>query len=127
MFLWKTQQARRSVFNKTAIAVLGLYYSERNNGQYKQKRGVSVDKYVCKESFAIVTILIVCGITFFAMNTIPGGPFDGEKAVSPEVKSSSGKKYNLDKPIPEQFAIYMNNLLHGDFGISTRQAVILRL
>ncbi len=44
-------------------------------------------KYVVKRILlAIVTILIVCGITFFAMNAIPGGPFDGEKAVSAEVK-----------------------------------------
>ena len=78
-------------------------------------------KYVVKRILlAIVTILIVCGITFFAMNAIPGGPFDGEKAVSPEVKAALEKRYNLDKPIPEQFVIYMNNLLHGDFGISTK-------
>ena len=78
-------------------------------------------KYVVKRILlAIVTILIVCGITFFAMNAIPGGPFDGEKAVSPEVKAALEKRYNLDKPIPEQFVIYMNNLLLGDFGISTK-------
>lgn len=78
-------------------------------------------KYVVKRILlAIVTILIVCGITFFAMNAIPGGPFDGEKAVSPEVKAALEKRYNLDKPIPEQFVIYMNNLLHRDFGISTK-------
>ena len=86
------------------------------------RKGVfQLTKYVVKRILlAIVTILIVCGITFFAMNAIPGGPFDGEKAVSPEVKAALEKRYNLDKPIPEQFVIYMNNLLHGDFGISTK-------
>ena len=46
-------------------------------------------KYVTKRVLlAIVTVFIVCGITFFAMNAIPGGPFDGEKALSPEVKEA---------------------------------------
>lgn len=78
-------------------------------------------KYVVKRVFlAIVTLLIICAITFFAMNAIPGGPFDGEKAVSEEVRAALERRYNLDKPVPEQFVIYMNNLLHGDFGISLK-------
>lgn len=78
-------------------------------------------KYVVKRIFlAIVTILIISAITFFAMNAIPGGPFDGEKAVSPEVKAALEKRYNLDKPVPEQFIIYMKNFVHGDFGISLK-------
>ena len=78
-------------------------------------------KYVVKRVFlAVITLLIICAITFFAMNAIPGGPFDGEKAVSAEVKAALERRYNLDKPVPEQFLIYMNNLLHGDFGISLK-------
>ena len=78
-------------------------------------------KYVVKRIFlAIVTLLIICAITFFAMNAIPGGPFDGEKAISEEVRAALERRYNLDKPVPEQFVIYMNNLLHGDFGISLK-------
>lgn len=78
-------------------------------------------KYVVKRVFlAIVTVLIVCAITFFAMNAIPGGPFDGEKAISPEVRAALEARFNLDKPVPEQFVIYMGNLLHGDFGVSTK-------
>lgn len=78
-------------------------------------------KYVVKRVFlAIITLLIICAITFFAMNAIPGGPFDGEKAVSAEVKAALERRYNLDKPVPEQFVIYMGNLLQGDFGISLK-------
>lgn len=78
-------------------------------------------KYVAKRILlALVTIFIVCGITFFVMNAIPGGPFDGEKAVSPEVKAAMEKRFNLDKPVPEQFVIYMKNLLKGDFGVSAK-------
>lgn len=78
-------------------------------------------KYVTKRVLlAIVTVFIVCGITFFSMNAIPGGPFDGEKALSPEVKEALEKRFNLDKPVPEQFVLYLKNLAHGDFGVSAK-------
>ena len=80
-----------------------------------------MSKYIVKRVFlAVATLLIVCGITFFSMNAIPGGPFDGEKATSPAVRAVLEQRFNLDKPVPEQFVLYMNNLLHGDFGISTK-------
>ena len=71
-----------------------------------KKECIYVGKYVTKRVLlAIVTVFIVCGITFFAMNAIPGGPFDGEKALSPEVKEALEKRFNLDKPVPEQFVL----------------------
>jgi len=54
------------------------------------------------------------------MNAIPGGPFDGEKAISPEVRAVLEARFNLDKSVPEQFVLYLGNLLHGDFGVSTK-------
>lgn len=69
---------------------------------------------------ALVTIFIVCLITFFAMNAIPGGPFNSEKASSPEVQAVLKARYNLDKPVLEQFVIYMGNMLQGDFGVSLK-------
>ena len=76
-------------------------------------------KYIVKRVLlAIVSILIVSAITFFVMNIIPGGPFNKEKATSAEAQKVLEERYNLDKPIPEQYVIYMNNLLHGDWGVS---------
>lgn len=78
-------------------------------------------KYVGKRVvLALVTVFIVCAITFFAMNAIPGGPFDGEKATTPEVRAVMMRRFNLDKPVPEQFVIYMKNMLKGDFGVSAK-------
>ena len=78
-------------------------------------------KYIFKTVLlAIVTIFIVCMITFFTMNAIPGGPFAGEKAKSPEVQAALEKRFNLDKPVGQQFVIYMGNMLRGDFGISAK-------
>lgn len=79
----------------------------------------TVGKYIIKRVLlAIVSILIVSAITFFVMNIIPGGPFNKEKATSAEAQKVLEERYNLDKPIPQQYVIYMNNLLHGDWGVS---------
>lgn len=78
-------------------------------------------KYIVKRVFlAIVTLLLICFITFFAMNAIPGGPFNGEKAKSAAVLQVLNERYGLDKPILVQFGNYMKNLLHGDFGVSLK-------
>lgn len=78
-------------------------------------------KYTLKRvSLAIVSILIVSAITFFVMNLIPGGPFNKEKASSPAVQQALEQRYNLDKPVGEQYVIYMSNLLHGDWGVSLK-------
>ena len=50
----------------------------------------------------------------------PGGPFDAEKAVPPEVLKSLNERYNLDAPVIVQYKDYMLNLLQGDFGPSFR-------
>ena len=78
-------------------------------------------RYVVKRLIlAVGTIFIVCAITFFAMNAIPGGPFNAEKAPSPEVQKVLEKRYNLDKPVGTQFVLYMRNVFRGDFGVSLK-------
>jgi len=78
-------------------------------------------KYTIKRiGLALVSVLIVSAITFFVMNLIPGGPFNKEKASSPAVQQALEERYNLDKPVGEQYLIYMNNLLHGDWGVSLK-------
>ena len=78
-------------------------------------------RYVVKRILlAIVSVLVICAITFFAMNAIPGGPFNSEKALSEATKAVLMERYNLDKPVPVQFVLYMRNLLRGDFGVSLK-------
>ena len=78
-------------------------------------------KYVVKRILlAVLTVLVISVITFFAMNAIPGGPFSSEKALSPEVERVLMERYNLDKPVPVQYFIYMRRLLQGDFGVSLK-------
>lgn len=80
-------------------------------------------KYIVKRVLlAIVTVFIIAAITFFTMNAIPGGPFASEKAPSPEVQRVLEERYNLDKPVVEQFVIYLKNFIHGDLGVSLKNA-----
>ncbi len=78
-------------------------------------------EYILKRiALAVVSVAAISAITFFAMNLIPGGPFNKEKAASPAVQRVLEERYNLDKPVPQQYVIYMNNLLHGDWGVSLK-------
>jgi oligopeptide transport system permease protein len=60
---------------------------------------------------------VICA-TFFLLRALPGGPFDKEKKLPPEVKQNIEKKYHLDKPAYMQFAIYVSGILKGDLGPS---------
>ena len=78
-------------------------------------------RYIVKRILlAILAVPIICAITFFVMNAIPSGPFNREKALSAATIEALNRRYNLDKPVPEQFLLYMKNLLHGDFGVSLK-------
>ena len=78
-------------------------------------------KYTIKRILlAVLTIIVISMITFFAMNAIPGGPFNSEKAASPTVIAELEKRYNLDKPVGVQYILYMKNILKGEFGVSLK-------
>ena len=69
----------------------------------------------------ILTVWFIATATFIAMHSIPGDPLTTDKAVSDEVRRNLEAKYGLDKPIFEQYTIYIGNMLRGDFGISFSQ------
>ncbi len=63
-------------------------------------------------------LLVVSFITFSLMHLVPGGPWDKEKTLAPQVVDALNKKYGLDKPFIVQFGDFLWNLLHGDLGVS---------
>ena len=78
-------------------------------------------RYVIKRVLlAILTVFLISAITFFVMHMVPGGPFNREKALDPATVAALEARYHLDKPLPEQFLLYMGNLLKGDFGVSLK-------
>lgn len=78
--------------------------------------------YTVKRLLAgIVTVWFIATATFIAMHQVPGDPLMNDKAVSPEIRANLERKYGLDKPVVEQYFIFLGNMLQGDFGISFTQ------
>ncbi|MBR4657893.1 MAG: ABC transporter permease [Clostridia bacterium] len=78
-------------------------------------------KYIIKRILlAVLTVFIICAITFFLMHAVPGGPFNKEKALSQATIEALNARYNLDKPVGQQFLLYLGNLFKGDFGVSLK-------
>jgi len=67
---------------------------------------------------AIPTLLVVIIVTFLFMRIAPGGPFDSQKVVPPEVQANLEAAYHLDEPVIVQLGYYLANLARGDFGPS---------
>ena len=77
-------------------------------------------KYIIKRLFiSLLTIFVLITATFFLMKLIPGNPFMNDK-VPLEIQQQQLAYYGLDKPVIEQYFIYMGNLLKGDFGTSLK-------
>jgi oligopeptide transport system permease protein len=68
--------------------------------------------------YAIPVLWIVSTFTFFILYWVPGGPFDSEKKLPPEILANLSAKYHLNLPIPVQYYEYMKGLLQGDLGPS---------
>lgn len=67
---------------------------------------------------AIPTLLLLVALAFVLVRAAPGGPFDTERNLSPEIEANLERAYHLDESIPKQFVRYLGNLLQGDFGPS---------
>jgi oligopeptide transport system permease protein len=67
---------------------------------------------------AIPTLWVIATLTFFMTRFAPGGPFDSEKAIAEEIRVKLESHFGLDRPLFEQYLIYLQNLLHGDLGPS---------
>lgn len=75
--------------------------------------------YVLKRVLSTIpTLFIIITIAFFMIRMAPGGPFDSERPVPAEIAENLDRVYHLNDPLPVQYAHYVWNLLHGDFGPS---------
>lgn len=80
-------------------------------------------KYLVKRVFmALFTIFLVASLTFFLMNAAPGNPWLSDKTPAQSVIDALNEKYGLDKSLPEQYTMYMGNLLQGDMGVSIKMS-----
>ena len=67
---------------------------------------------------AVPTLFVIVTVSFFLIRSAPGGPFDQEQTLPPEILANLESAYGLDQPILTQFGRYLAGLAHGDFGPS---------
>jgi oligopeptide transport system permease protein len=67
---------------------------------------------------AIPTLLVLLALAFVLIRVAPGGPFDSEKQLPPEIEARLSAAYHLDEPLYQQFGRYLLGLMQGDFGPS---------
>ena len=78
-------------------------------------------KFILKRLLNILlTLFVIATFTFFLMKLLPGSPFDEERlsALSTEQRAEFLSKYGLDKPVANQYLIYLKNVVQGDLGTS---------
>ena len=77
-------------------------------------------KYILKRvGISIVTVFVLVSVVFFLARLMPGGPFNDPK-MSATAKANLSAYYGFDKPLLQQYLTYLNNLIHGNFGFSTK-------
>jgi len=81
-----------------------------------------VTTYLIRRILAFIPLVwAIATITFFLMHAVPGGPFDREKPLPPQVMANLERKYNLDKPLVVQYGLFLRGLVTGDLGQSFSQ------
>ena len=77
--------------------------------------------YLLRRVLAVVpTLFVIVTLAFFLVRLAPGGPFDQERTLPPEIRANLDRAYGLDRPIGEQYLRYLGSLAHGEFGPSMR-------
>jgi oligopeptide transport system permease protein len=66
----------------------------------------------------VLVLWIVATLTFLLLRIVPGGPFDAEKNLPPSIVANIKAKYHMDKPLFEQYSLYIQRLAQGDLGVS---------
>ena len=66
----------------------------------------------------LIVLWVVATLTFLLLRVAPGGPFDSERKLPPEVIANLEAKYHLDEPVLQQYARYLAGIAQGDFGPS---------
>jgi oligopeptide transport system permease protein len=74
--------------------------------------------FLARLAGAIPTLFVIVTVTFFLIRAAPGGPFDQEQTLPPEIMANLESAYGLDQPILTQYGRYLYALAHGDFGPS---------
>lgn len=89
-----------------------MFYVKKGSGEF-------MFKYIMKRIFiGLITLFVLATATFFLMKATPGSPVSGEKYKSEAARLAAIERYGLDKPVFEQYVIYVSGVAQGDLGES---------
>jgi len=71
-------------------------------------------------AIGLPTLLLIITMSFFMMRLAPGGPFDQERPLPPEIRKNIEAAYHLDESLVQQYFRYLGGVVRGDFGPSYR-------
>lgn len=72
--------------------------------------------YSLKRAFtALPTLLVLFTLSFFLMRAAPGGPFDAERSLPPEIEANLNARFHLDQPLYQQYFSYLEDVVTGRF------------
>ncbi len=78
-----------------------------------------MQRYLIRRVLWIIPVLVFISlITFVLMHSVPGGPWDRDKKLAPQVVENLNRRYGLDKPLWEQYLTFLSNAAQGDLGVS---------
>jgi ABC-type dipeptide/oligopeptide/nickel transport system permease component len=69
----------------------------------------------------IITVWFIATATFIAMHAVPGDPLANQRATNEQIQRNLEQRYGLDRPVSEQYVVFLGGILRGDFGISFTQ------
>ncbi|MHB1160389.1 MAG: ABC transporter permease [Chloroflexota bacterium] len=78
-----------------------------------------MQRYLIQRFLWIIPVLFFISlITFVLMHAVPGGPWDQDKKLAPQVVENLNRRYGLDRPLHEQYFTFLGNAVQGDLGVS---------
>lgn len=77
-----------------------------------------LNQALARLAMAVPTLLVLAALSFLLMHAAPGGPFDAERRLPPEVEARLTAQFHLDEPAWRQFGRYLGGLAQGDLGPS---------
>lgn len=78
-----------------------------------------MQRYLIRRLLWMIPVLVfISFVTFILMHSVPGGPWDKDKQLAPQVIENLNRRYGLDKPLWEQYVNFLGNALRGDLGVS---------
>jgi len=78
-----------------------------------------VSRFVIRRlGVGVLSLWVVVTVTFLFLRVIPGGPFDKERVLPPEIQANLAAKYHLDEPLLSQYVRYLGQMARGDLGPS---------